>query len=88
MAWHAIAHGAEAVLYWQWRSALAESVPVTGKWLKGTAHIWAERLKILEPDKTIAISFYGKSNGWLDDQVSMAFQVRAEGGGLSHFQSA
>jgi beta-galactosidase len=22
MAWHAIAHGAEAVLYWQWRSAL------------------------------------------------------------------
>jgi beta-galactosidase len=23
MAWHAIAHGAQAVLYWQWRSALA-----------------------------------------------------------------
>ncbi|MBN2387741.1 MAG: beta-galactosidase [Anaerolineales bacterium] len=22
MAWHAVAHGAEAVLYWQWRSAL------------------------------------------------------------------
>jgi beta-galactosidase len=22
MAWHAIAHGADAILYWQWRSAL------------------------------------------------------------------
>src|SRR5439155_25733065 len=22
MAWHAVAHGADAVLYWQWRSAL------------------------------------------------------------------
>ena len=22
MAWHAVAHGADAVLYWQWRSPL------------------------------------------------------------------
>ena len=22
MAWHAVGHGADAILYWQWRSAL------------------------------------------------------------------
>ena len=52
--------------------ALAESVPIYGKWLNGSAHIWAERLKVLEPDKAIPISHYGKSNGWLDDQVAIA----------------
>jgi beta-galactosidase len=60
--------GAEVEEYY----ALAEPVPVKGKWLNGTARVWAERLKLLEPDKTIPISFYGKSNGWLDDQVALA----------------
>ena len=51
--------------------ALSEPVPVLGKWLNGTASIWAERLRILDTERTIPISLYGKSNGWLDDQAAV-----------------
>ena len=59
--------------------ALTEPVPVYGKWLNGMSTVWAERLKSLDPDKTIPISFYGKSNGWLDEQVAVAVHPYGRG---------
>jgi len=52
--------------------ALAEPVPVEGKWLSGISTIWAERLKTVDGDQTIPMSIYGKSNGWLDGQMAVA----------------
>jgi beta-galactosidase len=62
--------------------ALAAPVPVQGKWLNGAATIWAERLKSVDGERTIPISVYGKSNGWLDDQLAVA--VHPYGRGLAY----
>lgn len=51
--------------------ALQEPIPVKGNWFEGQAQIWAERLKVLEGVYTPTIAKYGKSNGWLDDQVAI-----------------
>src|SRR5579859_218522 len=59
--------------------ALAEPVPVRGKWLNGTTSIWAERLTSVDGEQTIPISVYGKSNGWLDDQVALAVHPYGRG---------
>jgi beta-galactosidase len=59
--------------------ALDEGVPVEGEWLKGSANLWAERLKILDQENVTPIAFYGKSNGWLDGQVAVAVHPYGKG---------
>ncbi|OGO26358.1 MAG: hypothetical protein A2136_05275 [Chloroflexi bacterium RBG_16_54_11] len=51
--------------------ALDKPVPINGKWLNGASKLWAERLRLLDSQNAIPISFYGKSNGWLDGQVAL-----------------
>jgi len=51
---------------------LETPVPVMGKSVNGTSHLWAECLQIL--DKTLmtqVLARYGKQNGWLDDQLAI-----------------
>jgi beta-galactosidase len=50
---------------------LDELVPIEGEWLNGTSMQWAERLKLLDPQNAIPFSRYGKSNGWLDNQIAL-----------------
>ena len=57
----AILSGVEVEDYY----ALVEPAPVQGKLLEGVSNFWAERLKILDQDKTLPVARYGKSNGWL-----------------------
>jgi len=64
--------------------ALNEPVPVKGNWFEGHSKIWAERLKLLPGVyATSTIAKYGKSNGWLDDQI--AITVGAFGMGLVYY---
>lgn len=50
--------------------ALLEPVPVKGNNFSGESRQWAERLKIRDEKQTMIVARYGKSNGWLDDQVA------------------
>ncbi len=59
--------------------ALVEPVPVKGNLVEGTSNTWAERLRILDQDKTMIVARYGKSNGWLDDQVAIAVHPFGKG---------
>ena len=59
--------------------ALSDPAPVRGNWFEGVAHIWAERLKLLQGQVTQVIARYGKSNGWLDDQVAISVNVSGKG---------
>ena len=59
--------------------ALVEPAPVHGKLLEGASTLWAERLKILDVDKTMIVARYGKCNGWLDDQVAIAVHPYGRG---------
>jgi beta-galactosidase len=63
--------------------ALQEEVPVIGNWFTGITQLWAERLKVLDEDRTIAAARYGESNGWLDGQI--AITVHPYGRGLVYF---
>ncbi len=60
--------------------ALQEPVPVIGNWFEGQSILWAERLGLLEEKNARVIARYGKSNGWLDDQI--AISVNSYGKGL------
>jgi beta-galactosidase len=51
--------------------ALQDAVPVVGGGFKGESHIWAERLKVRDAEKTRIIARYGASNGWLDEQAAV-----------------
>ncbi len=66
--------------------ALRDPVPVRGNWFEGVSQIWAERLKLREGQYTQVIARYGKSNGWLDEQV--AISVNASGKGLAYYVGA
>jgi beta-galactosidase len=59
--------------------ALDELVPIEGKWLNGNTKQWAERLKLVDLQNAIPISRYGKSNGWLDDQIAMVAHPYGKG---------
>jgi beta-galactosidase len=50
--------------------ALENSVPVSGEWGAGNASIWAEYLKVGNPDTEVLVR-YGRSNGWLDGQPAV-----------------
>jgi beta-galactosidase len=47
--------------------ALADPVPVEGRWGTRESKLWAELLSVRESDVEI-LERYGKSNGWLDNQ--------------------
>ena len=51
--------------------ALLNPVPVAGDGWKGTSKIWAERLRILDGERTQVLASYGLSNGWLDGQPAI-----------------
>jgi beta-galactosidase len=66
--------------------ALQEPVPVKGNWFEGQSHIWTERLVPVGKDSARIIARYGKSNGWLDDQI--AISVNSYGKGLVYYVGA
>lgn len=63
--------------------ALQEAVPVKGNWFEGQSMHWAERLTPIGNKSARVIARYGKSNGWLDDQV--AISVNTFGKGLVYY---
>jgi beta-galactosidase len=63
--------------------ALLERVPVVGNWFEGRSELWAERLKVLNQDRTQIIARYGPCNGWLDDRI--AITVHPYGRGLVYY---
>ena len=50
--------------------SLSDPAPVKGEGWDGQSTIWAERLKLMENAQPVAR--FGKSNGWLDEQVAIA----------------
>jgi beta-galactosidase len=65
---------------------LREPVPVKGNWFEGVSRHWAERLRILDPNKAVKIARYGTCNGWLDNEI--AITVCAQGTGLAYMVGA
>jgi beta-galactosidase len=65
---------------------LDEPVPVKGNWFEGVSRQWAERLRIVEPNKAVKIARYGACNGWLDNEV--AITVCSIGTGLTYMVGA
>jgi len=61
--------------------ALNEPVPVKGNWFEGNSQIWQNDCSAL-PIKAAIIARYGKSNGWLDDQVAITVSAFGASGGL------
>jgi beta-galactosidase len=66
--------------------ALQEPVPVKGNWFEGQSNLWAERLAPAGKKNARIIARYGKSNGWLDDQI--AISVNTFGNGLVYYVGA
>jgi len=66
--------------------ALQEPVPVKGNWFEGQSHLWTERLGPVGKKSARIIARYGKSNGWLDDQI--AISVNSYGKGLVYYVGA
>lgn len=65
---------------------LDEPVPVKGNWFDGVSRHWAERLRIMDPNKAVKIARYGQGNGWLDNEI--AITVCAHGTGLTYMVGA
>jgi beta-galactosidase len=59
--------------------ALQNPIPITGNLFEGTAKLWAERLKVLDPKLTILLAHYGSANGWLDGQPAIAVHPAGKG---------
>ncbi len=61
---------------------LEKPIQVIGNMIKnGISQQWAERLRILDESKfTQTVARYGKSNGWLDDQIAISFNPHGRGG--------
>ncbi len=66
--------------------ALQEPVPVIGNWFEGQSNLWAERLSLVGKQSAHVIARYGKSNGWLDNQI--AITVHSYGKGLVYYVGA
>jgi beta-galactosidase len=58
--------------------ALLEPVPVSGKLFQGQSSLWSERLAPIGQDVQV-LARYGKSNGWLDDQIAISRNVYGKG---------
>lgn len=59
--------------------ALLDSVPVYGDGLEGQSNLWAERLALMGQKKARVLARYGKSNGWLDDQIAISLDQYGKG---------
>jgi beta-galactosidase len=59
--------------------SLDEPVPISGEWFAGTSQIWAERLKVLEPDRVEVLARYGAANGWIDGQPAITVSTCGSG---------
>ena len=66
--------------------ALLEPVPVIGEGFNGESNLWAERLAPTGMKQALVLARYGKSNGWLDDQI--AISVNTFGKGLVYYVAA
>jgi beta-galactosidase len=66
--------------------ALQEPVPVAGDGFEGQSSLWAERLALTGKKNARVIARYGRSNGWLDDQI--AISVNTYGNGLVYYVGA
>jgi len=58
--------------------ALEKDFPVSGTWGNGETKAWAEQLKQSAPDAEVLMR-YGKSNGWLDDQLAAVTRAVGKG---------
>jgi beta-galactosidase len=68
---------------------LGEEVPVEGKWFTGYSRQWAERLRILDDTRSMqTIARYGKSNGWLDQQIAITGTPNKNGTGFVYYIGA
>jgi beta-galactosidase len=67
MAWHAVAHGADAVLYWQWRSALGGQEQLHGSLVDPSG----QPRPFYEEARTLAQDF-AKTSSLLVDTVPVA----------------
>jgi len=63
--------------------ALLEPVPVAVDGFEGRSSLWAERLALIGEKNAKVLARYGKSNGWLDDQI--AISVNTHGKGLVYY---
>ncbi len=59
--------------------ALQEPVPVKGNWFEGQSSLWAERLVLTGKNSAHVVARYGKSNGWLDNQVAISVNIVGNG---------
>jgi beta-galactosidase len=59
--------------------ALIDSVPVGGDWFEGKSDLWAERLALTGDKNVQVLARFGKSNGWLDDQVAISVNEYGKG---------
>jgi beta-galactosidase len=66
--------------------ALQDPVPVKGNWFTGQSNLWAERLALVGQKSARVVARYGKSNGWLDNQI--AISVNTYGKGLVYYVGA
>ena len=51
--------------------ALLDPIQVIGSCWKGTSRMWAERLRVIDPERTELLATFGESNGWLDGQPAI-----------------
>jgi beta-galactosidase len=51
--------------------ALEEPISLVGGSLMGTARVWAERVKLLDEDRTTVLTRYGSANRWLDGHAAV-----------------
>jgi beta-galactosidase len=58
--------------------ALLDPVPVSGTLFQGQSSVWADRLAPIGQDVQ-ALARYGKSNGWLDDQIAISMNAYGKG---------
>ena len=59
--------------------ALQEPVPVLGNTFQGHSNLWAERLVLTGQKNARVLARYGKSNGWLDDQIAISVNIFGQG---------
>ncbi len=78
MAWHAVAHGADAVLYWQWRSALGGQEQYHGTLVdqSGQPRPFYEEVQQLGHDFTVASPLLSGSTMVSDVAILNSYESR------------
>ena len=52
---------------------------VKGNLFEGETRLWAERLRLLDDNRTQPVARFAASNGWLDDQVAISVHLLGSG---------